>query len=92
MAPTTPAGRKRGRKPKKHVVPGSSTHRMREFRERQRLQMTDSEKEEARRVNSLATKANYIPMSMLSNDEWLVTTAKMQARRKIYSNEYSGER
>ena len=92
MAPTTPAGRKRGRKPKKHVVPGSSTHRMREFRERQRLQMTASKKEEARRVNSLATKANYVPMSMLSNDEWLVTTAKMQARREIYSNEYSGER
>ena len=69
MALTTPAGRKRGRKPKKHVVPGSSTYRMREFRERQRLQMTDSEKEEARRLNSLATKANYMPMSMLSNDE-----------------------
>ena len=92
MAQTTPAGRKRGRKPKKHVVPGSSTFRMREFRERQRLQMTDSEKEEARRLNSLATKANYMPMSMLNNDEWLVTTAKMQARREIYSNEYSGER
>ena len=54
--------------------------------------MTDSKKEEARRMNSLATKANYVPMSMLSNDEWLVTTAKMQARREIYSNEYSGER
>ena len=92
MAPTTPAGRKRGRKPKKHVVPGSSTYRMWEFRERQWLQMSDSEKEEARRLNSLATKANYMPMSMLNNDEWLVTTAKMQARREIYSNEYSGER
>ena len=54
--------------------------------------MTDSEKEEARPLNSLATKANYMPMSMLNKDEWLVKTAKMQARREIYSNEYSGER
>ena len=67
-----------------------ATCRMREFRERQRMQQTAQEKEEARRQNSLATKANYMPMSMLNNEEWLVT--KMQARREIYSNEYSGER
>ena len=60
---------------------------MSEFRERQRLQQTDQEKEEARRQNSLATKVNY--MSMLNNEEWLVTTAKMQAHREIYSNEVS---
>ena len=85
---TTP--KKRGRKPKKHVLPGSSTYRMREFRQRQ-LQ-TPQEKEEARQQNSFATKTNYMPMSMLNNDEWLVTTAKLQARREIYNDDYSGER